>query len=459
MPENSVSNFIKASEKVFLLNNEDVKISHDIPFDKSYSGKIAITIEAIEPIFIRNHYEEGDKFYEITKKENGIEKKIRVSKEFCHYKKQPFIPGSSLKGIIRNLVEILSYGKLQGKMSLSTLENRYTDPSHKHRSEKLDLSDALFGTTDLKGRVVFSHLKVKGSFEYDDEKCEILATPEEKKGKIGWKNYPILDEQIKGKSGNNEKVKSYFIPLKSGVRFYGNILYHNLRDFELGALLSALTFHNTSDVYHNLGLAKSLGYGAIEIKIETEHLNEMLGAFEKKINAEIFDGKHLWHKSPYVKELLKKHSKKTDKEFLSYTSEDDIATIYLKIKNIQEKEKEEEKRRKKLKKMEQECQKAKESDDLSFLQHLVDTYPECEDIEDIKNKIENIKQSKQKDKHKELNEKAKRAWDELQKKKSNQKLYKKELDKFITKWGKEKNNKNSQYIKDLVEKANSLKRS
>jgi hypothetical protein len=133
-------------------------------------------------------------------------------------------------------------------------------------------------------------------------------TPEAKKDKFGWKNYPILDRVIGSKKGNNENVTSEFNPIKEGIKFEGYLRFHNLRDFELGALLSAISFHNTSVCHHNIGLAKSLGYGKININFDYEYTSEMLQSFEEKMNVELFEGEIQWNKSEYIKEIVKKHS-------------------------------------------------------------------------------------------------------------------------------------------------------
>ena len=44
---------------------------------------------------------------------------------------------------------------------------------------------------------------------------------------------------------NNEKLDTVIHPIKAGAIFNCCITFHNLRSIELGALLSALTFHNT----------------------------------------------------------------------------------------------------------------------------------------------------------------------------------------------------------------------
>ncbi len=88
-------NFIPLNKKVFYPPwTED--ISHDIPFSDGESGEIEITIEAKSPIFIRDG---------------------KNDEEFCHFinkngAKEFYIPGSSFKGAVRSVLEIMGFAKL-----------------------------------------------------------------------------------------------------------------------------------------------------------------------------------------------------------------------------------------------------------------------------------------------------------------------------------------------------------
>ena len=73
-------NFVPLNEKVFYPPWSD-DVSHDIPFSDGESGEIELKIEAKSPIFIRNHYQDGDEFY---KDKNGN----KISKEFCSFKNE-----------------------------------------------------------------------------------------------------------------------------------------------------------------------------------------------------------------------------------------------------------------------------------------------------------------------------------------------------------------------------------
>ncbi len=88
-------NFVPLNKKVFYPPwAED--ISHDIPFSDGESGEIEITIEAKSPIFIRDG---------------------KNDEEFCNFinkdgAKEFYIPGSSLKGAVRSVMEIMGFAKL-----------------------------------------------------------------------------------------------------------------------------------------------------------------------------------------------------------------------------------------------------------------------------------------------------------------------------------------------------------
>jgi hypothetical protein len=79
-------------------------ISHDVPLPDAQYGTLQLTIKAEQPIFTRNNVSRR-----VT---NENEKKEKGS----HFSKSPnnryFLPGSSIKGAIRNLLEIMSYGDL-----------------------------------------------------------------------------------------------------------------------------------------------------------------------------------------------------------------------------------------------------------------------------------------------------------------------------------------------------------
>ena len=93
-------NFVPLNERAYLPEWAD-RISQDVPFQDGISGMLELNIHAETPVFV------CDKL-----NENNTE-----PCEFCNItyqdgRKQYFIPGSTIKGMLRNVMEILSFGKM-----------------------------------------------------------------------------------------------------------------------------------------------------------------------------------------------------------------------------------------------------------------------------------------------------------------------------------------------------------
>jgi len=210
-----------------------------------------------------------------------------------------------------------------------------------HKEERRDFSETIFGYIDnkqsLKGRVHIGHAKVTNTAKSLPAETSVLSGPKAsyypnyirqngKNGKTqkyntfmddsaviaGWKRYPIHKNGIKSNPGStdNSKVETSFIPLNRGVEFEFKISVHNLRMLELGAIFSALTFHNTKGTFHSLGMAKPLGYGKTTFEItsingfENDKPDEYMKIFEAYMNYAIGNNRPTWHSSPQIVELL-----------------------------------------------------------------------------------------------------------------------------------------------------------
>jgi hypothetical protein len=257
-------------------------------------------------------------------------------------------------------------------------------------------------------------------------------------------------------------------------------------------------------------MAKPLGYGKIELKITNlKNLNyqfeDYLKEFESCMNTEIFDGKIKWHTSEQIVNLLTMATpqndnnleymeltdfakKKNDRNYLhryinlngvtkkecksiinktnidSYL--DDVAVFKQRERLKQERAKQEEEEKKKIKqekakqdlmnneaqKIQIELSKPSKEINIQIVENFISNYSDYEKLDEIKTKLQKIKNNLTQDKHSEVNSKFDNALRALQSKKGNQKQYKKELDKFLKKWGAEKNNKKSPYILKKIKK-------
>lgn len=229
-----------------------------------------------------------------------------------------------------------------------TYKNSVGDSINKTQgnAQKIDLADAIFGYSEkessLKGRVNISHGFVSGNPKVLPVISEILSSPKasyfpnyvrqnEKEGEVtqyqtfnndnveisGWKRYPIKEGLSTNQGDGNQLIKTSFKPLDKGTKFTCQINYHNLKAEELGALLSAITFHDNEGHFHSIGMAKPLGYGVIKVKISNLNsiaFRESLKHFEMFMNTALQPGEK-WNESVQVQELfaMAKHFPGTEK--------------------------------------------------------------------------------------------------------------------------------------------------
>ncbi|WP_373550727.1 TIGR03986 family CRISPR-associated RAMP protein [Haliscomenobacter sp.] len=235
---------------------------------------------------------------------------------------------------------------------------RQAMPAQHTEGHKPDFADLLFGFVNgesalesLKGRVHFGHAAAQAGCVPGKMVEVVLSSPKasyyptyvlqtvDANGKTGsyktfmdegaqvagWKRYPVHLEGVKSndippKSSGDVGVR--FVPLETGARFKFTIRYHNLKKVELGALLSALTFHRfDQDTFHGLGMAKPLGYGKVKLSLPALSKAELecLAIYEVYMGSKIKG----WLSSPQLKELLSMA--------LEPTREVDSSLVYMKL--------------------------------------------------------------------------------------------------------------------------------
>lgn len=157
-----------------------------------------------------------------------------------------------------------------------------------YRKEGLDMSQSVFGfvrgNDALRGRVQFGNAFIDNP-KTESSQCFILGSPkptyypfyieQNHAGKLltyfspnarlaGYKRYLIQKNAQTGQS-QRDRVSTTFVPMSSGTTFSTSIYFHNLRGYELGALLAAISFCKHGDCFHTLGYAKPFGYGKIKV--------------------------------------------------------------------------------------------------------------------------------------------------------------------------------------------------
>lgn len=270
-------------------------VSHDMPFKDGYSGVIDYTLTNGTPLCVG-----GEKDH------NGI---LRFARDGNN---NLTIPGSSLKGMIRNVLEIASFGKFSAVDDTRFSYRDFSKISYKNSVHQLiknlnpahldnayfDMAELILGTLrenslGLKSRVFFSDaiptqvhswdnvLKLAAPTVLSAPKATFLGAyieqntagtydsyDQDNSKLAGWKRYPTRKAyKTHEPSNDNNAVINQFELLPEGHEFQGKIVFHNLKSEKLAALLWCLTLENRDDHWHGLGHAKPLGAGAVKIRI------------------------------------------------------------------------------------------------------------------------------------------------------------------------------------------------
>lgn len=241
-------------------------------------------------------------------------------------------------------------------------------------SLKLDLAECIFGTTrtdkSLKGRVFISNAFIDHIEGFEEKMTIGLSSPHSsyypfylqqntKNGRVknafntyntessklkGFKKY-IMTSKLRESSVENEKMKSPIQAISPKSSFKFKIKFHNLKKVEIGALLSALTFHNSSeDYYFSIGQGKPLGFGTIKLELKNEQTFGLKNDYEHYLKAfelEMLTIDKNWNKSDRIKEYLTLSKIHDDSKSIQYPAIDEfieyknkgLALQYLSSKN------------------------------------------------------------------------------------------------------------------------------
>lgn len=208
---------------------------------------------------------------------------------------QFIIPGSSLKGMFRSVVETVGncwwwfYGRYSGKFKGEfdpevALPSSFRNPGGSGDLNHLDAACRLFGFTGEQGSK-----SLAGSVGFDDAICtnvvehKAIYTPIHDSPKprhtvwyapgnkvAGRKFYfhhkgPILEEKgfLRNKQGEN--YNSYIKPLGPGSEFTFSGHFTSVMPADLQLLLYAIVLEPT--MRHKIGFGKAFGLGSIEVKL------------------------------------------------------------------------------------------------------------------------------------------------------------------------------------------------
>jgi len=188
-------NFVPLSDTV--LEPDWVEyVSQDLPFEDGLSGELSLEMEAMSPLYVRNGgaWTEEDRANEESPMHDFFVN-LTGSSEERHY----MIPGSSIKGALRNVLEIATFSKMSriadSKYSMRmgrskvrcklSIGDAARNTSRKHFPNNnegyvIDFADALFGyvrgKNALKGRVQVGHFKMLAAQNQDGNENEPQST-------------------------------------------------------------------------------------------------------------------------------------------------------------------------------------------------------------------------------------------------------------------------------------------
>ena len=247
---------------------------------KLYSGQMEVDLDVLTPLFIVDpRHDPAD----------DQEPALSIQNDYDEY----IIPGSSLKGMLRSLVETLGNGCLTlfdeeyDRRQINYRDKIAPDFRHCRDNTNLCIACRTFGMlADREGRgnVFLGKVNISDALAYKHVLYEpfytgVLVEPKPRhkdfyleqgeKHIAGRKFYfhhspngkPISANGLQfmgGKASNR-----YIQPLAKGTQFHFRIDFTNLEEDEFGALLLAVVLENT--MRHKIGYGKPLGMGSVEL--------------------------------------------------------------------------------------------------------------------------------------------------------------------------------------------------
>lgn len=293
--------FIEPNKRVFYPQDfgevSDDKISFEKPFSDAQSGVLEIVITAKSDIF--------------TGAFTGKNADTQMPKDFFKIGNDYALSGSSVRGVIRTIAEVLSYAKFHTKAPDYKDKKGNVTPRDKQMFDKskLDMVERIFGVVSqdakvqaLKSRISFSHFIASEVCPATQRQIKYIlmspdaATTKGLKDKNGFRFYAPLGKiaPTNAAKAKNDKVISTISPLGKGSVFVGKLRYFNLTTPELGLLLLCLSaLRDDKGECYKFGGAKFYGYGdaRVEIKgIDEGTKNACINAYKnllKKANFEV----------------------------------------------------------------------------------------------------------------------------------------------------------------------------
>lgn len=276
---------------------------HPLPHDRfsGISGKIEGTITAETPIFIFHSLQSSQGPQPFIKNNQG----------------KHIIPGSSLKGLFRNLVETLGNGCF---LLYGGNYNNLSGDFHKCSTDNLCIACRMFGTlqsSKLKlGKVSFNDAIEVEICKHDPVCTIVLMGPQPHHTA-----FYLNGNQIAGRKfyfhqplgiQTTEEGKQHITPIDKGSQFTFSVQFTNLESVELQTLLYALVLE--PDMRHKLGYGKPAGFGSVRIEITKLSLIDYANRYTANQGAEPVEGNRL---EAYLSQQIQSFTNNTTSETLN----------------------------------------------------------------------------------------------------------------------------------------------
>lgn len=243
---------------------------------KLYSGYLYLDIKAETPLFIRDP-------------DSPVQDPRHPGQHIRNKQGETIIPGPSIKGLVRSVVETLCRGCLTGYEGKHILYHAPAPFSPCQDNTRLCISCRLFGmmARQRNAQVFLGKVSAEDALVYKDTHklyepiyTAVLAEPKPRhrafylnpQGVIaGRKFYFHQDEPrtverlVPIRTSPGEYRNQYIQPLRSGTWFSARLNFSRLESDEFAALLLALTLE--TDMRHKLGYGKPIGLGSISIEV------------------------------------------------------------------------------------------------------------------------------------------------------------------------------------------------
>lgn len=271
-------NFISFAESPWLpYQSMDDLPPHDRIDPQRRTGELHITLTAETPVFVAGE-------------------KGRSPGDASRFFRTPdgalAIPGSTIRGLTRENMQILSFAPVRVGEDIAENEDSGRKgykfpiadglpPKYKELTDvgPLDCPRAILGFS--RGRLAYRSRVSFGDFAAEAGAREgavvrmILGEPKpgyaraylDRNSRLrGFKQYWLKDTQKTDVPPGKEKVGTALCPLPAGTRFHGVVRFKNLSDAELGLLVWSLCLDE--GCYQNVGMGKPYGYGRMSVRVE-----------------------------------------------------------------------------------------------------------------------------------------------------------------------------------------------